>query len=346
MYFIVYGPVYHFFICKKKTKFTVVLCHKLYRACLSCCPSPQRDSFNIPKPADWDDDTIYNSLDIDRLVAQSQNKVDEADSSGKHTVGFAGDNGSEKCDNCHRGKKVDANFITGSPELFGMDSSSMSSQVTCSNYDNDEMWQSQSDKNTPKHSVFVPVATSTQYDQRTSHDGLHKEGSNQQTNHSHITQASYSENWFHDIDVATRRTVPFPENAQSRTDGGNENSLINSKSSASERNERQIEPRTLVTSNGLNLSLGSRLKEKLHKNARESTPVAQRSSKDTRRNRVNDALKEVVQIQAAQEADKDIGPFYGLPSKVEELLLLHRGISKLYGKQDKLFLSVSMTVKH
>ncbi|PIK58639.1 putative helicase POLQ-like [Apostichopus japonicus] len=78
-------------------------------------------------------------------------------------------------------------------------------------------------------------------------------------------------------------------------------------------------------------STKEKAKRKLHKNARESTPIGQRSSSVNRRVRVDDALKEMINLDTDDKGDKDIGPFYGLPSKVQELLTLHRALQHYMG---------------
>ena len=44
---------------------------------------------------------------------------------------------------------------------------------------------------------------------------------------------------------------------------------------------------------------------------------------------VEEAIKQAEAAKASGE--RDIGPFYGLPSKVKQLLVEQRGISELYG---------------
>ncbi|XP_067656722.1 helicase POLQ-like [Haliotis asinina] len=81
------------------------------------------------------------------------------------------------------------------------------------------------------------------------------------------------------------------------------------------------------------LSLKDRLKQKMKRNSMAPSGV----------NHTVDLLRETVLEQAQMEAlviqkqgtDVDIGPFYGLPSKVQKLLEAHRGITKFYDWQDE-----------
>ncbi|XP_071090102.1 helicase POLQ-like [Haliotis cracherodii] len=81
------------------------------------------------------------------------------------------------------------------------------------------------------------------------------------------------------------------------------------------------------------LSLKDRLKQKMKRNSMAPSGV----------NHAVDLLRETVLEQAQMEAlaiqkqgtDVDIGPFYGLPSKVQKLLETHRGIKKFYDWQEE-----------
>ncbi|XP_038066286.1 helicase POLQ-like [Patiria miniata] len=79
------------------------------------------------------------------------------------------------------------------------------------------------------------------------------------------------------------------------------------------------------------VSSASRLRQRLQNNARVATPQQTRHS-ELRQAKVQEALTEMLGESAAIK-DNDIGPFYGLPSKVAELLKTHRGIDKLYDWQ-------------
>ena len=75
----------------------------------------------------------------------------------------------------------------------------------------------------------------------------------------------------------------------------------------------------------------SRLRQRLQSNARVTTPQQNRSA-ELRQVKVEEALTEMLQEKSGVE-DNDIGPFYGLPSRVALMLKEHRGIDSLYGKE-------------
>nr|XP_054763892.1 helicase POLQ-like [Lytechinus pictus] len=76
----------------------------------------------------------------------------------------------------------------------------------------------------------------------------------------------------------------------------------------------------------------SRLKERLHGNAKVTTPTMLHHL--LREAAVEEAMLGLADVQSAVK-DKDIGPFYGLPRRVQELLEKQRGISQLYEWQDE-----------
>ncbi|XP_022092719.1 helicase POLQ-like isoform X2 [Acanthaster planci] len=75
----------------------------------------------------------------------------------------------------------------------------------------------------------------------------------------------------------------------------------------------------------------TRLRQRLQNNARVVTPQQMRHT-ELRQAKVQEALTEMLE-ESNGIKDNDIGPFYGLPSKVAELLKSQRGINKLYDWQ-------------
>ncbi|XP_041473408.1 helicase POLQ-like [Lytechinus variegatus] len=78
----------------------------------------------------------------------------------------------------------------------------------------------------------------------------------------------------------------------------------------------------------------SRLKQRLHGNAKVTTPPPTMLHQLLREAAVEEAMLGLADVQSAVK-DKDIGPFYGLPRRVQELLEKQRGISQLYEWQDE-----------
>ncbi|KAL8560360.1 hypothetical protein ACOMHN_006091 [Nucella lapillus] len=80
--------------------------------------------------------------------------------------------------------------------------------------------------------------------------------------------------------------------------------------------------------------LKDRLKNRLLHNASKVTPSADTNSlEELRKEGIAKAMSEASQIRREGMVD-GIGPFYGLPSKVQELLTANRKITKLYDWQD------------
>lgn len=78
-------------------------------------------------------------------------------------------------------------------------------------------------------------------------------------------------------------------------------------------------------------SLRDRLKRKLLQNVGARSPVSPAQTvEEGRQSRIKEVEREAAILQDEGSAD-DIGPFYGLPSKVQELLQKQRGITSLYG---------------
>eukprot|EP00105_Crassostrea_gigas_P009892 XP_011424998.1 PREDICTED: helicase POLQ-like [Crassostrea gigas] len=82
-------------------------------------------------------------------------------------------------------------------------------------------------------------------------------------------------------------------------------------------------------------SLRDRLKRKLLQNVGARSPVSPAQTvEEGRQSRIKEVEREAAILQDEGSAD-DIGPFYGLPSKVQELLQKQRGITSLYEWQDR-----------
>ncbi|KAK7473467.1 hypothetical protein BaRGS_00035296 [Batillaria attramentaria] len=81
------------------------------------------------------------------------------------------------------------------------------------------------------------------------------------------------------------------------------------------------------------VSLKDKLKHRLLQNASRGTPT-RNPVEELHKDSVSKAQLEASQIRR-EWSSEDVGPFYGLPTKVQELLAVNRKISKLYDWQDE-----------
>lgn len=79
-------------------------------------------------------------------------------------------------------------------------------------------------------------------------------------------------------------------------------------------------------------SLKDRIKQRLQSNALVRTPEGPGSLVQHKQEAQLQKVQQEVERLKTEGTSSDIGPFYGLPSKVQQLLHTSRGISKLYGE--------------
>ncbi|XP_070579782.1 helicase POLQ-like [Ptychodera flava] len=79
------------------------------------------------------------------------------------------------------------------------------------------------------------------------------------------------------------------------------------------------------------MTMRDRIKQRLHSNAKTSTPQ-QNKVQELKQVEIREAISVAKEMERST-SDKDIGPFYGLPSKVKELLNTLRGIDQMYDWQ-------------
>lgn len=78
-------------------------------------------------------------------------------------------------------------------------------------------------------------------------------------------------------------------------------------------------------------TLRDKIKQRLQSNALVKTPQGPGSVIQQHQEEQLQKIQEEVERLKTEGISSDIGPFYGLPSKVQQLLHNHRGITKLYG---------------
>ncbi|XP_071169800.1 helicase POLQ-like isoform X2 [Mytilus edulis] len=99
-------------------------------------------------------------------------------------------------------------------------------------------------------------------------------------------------------------------------------------------NKEHVKTEKMVPVTPVN-TLRDRIKQRLHNNAGVKTPQGPGSVIQQQQEKQLQKVQEEMERLKTKGSTSDIGPFYGLPSKVQQLLQAHRGISKLYDWQDE-----------
>ncbi|OPL21187.1 helicase polq-like, partial [Mytilus galloprovincialis] len=110
-------------------------------------------------------------------------------------------------------------------------------------------------------------------------------------------------------------------------EGHNEKSEVKLKL---DKNKEHVKTEKMVPVTPVN-TLRDRIKQRLHNNAGVKTPQGPGSVIQQQQEEQLQKVQEEMERLKTKGSTSDIGPFYGLPSKVQQLLQAQRGISKLYG---------------
>lgn len=97
--------------------------------------------------------------------------------------------------------------------------------------------------------------------------------------------------------------------------------------------EKQTTALTTETTASSSSLLKNRIRQRLFQNAKEKSPISLVSNLQQEKLALAKECIETFQKEKeAGHTNFELGPFYGLPSKVKHLFESQRGIKKLYGK--------------
>ena len=311
---------------------------------------PAREDHH-PDPAEscdlWDgDDTFYAQIDLSRLVAESQGNADNNHEPGKHVA----ESGS-KC------PKSD-----GKTSVLSTETISSHQQFTdgdaCAKYGNRGLENAVNvgegmyvKSSIAQNAVDVQFGVESLQPVQSNTDSGDNIGAQiEQCGEDKVPKTPHQEKWFSKISegsgnvqnlVVTKNVgsndVASDAHIQSNNEEGvsNSNNPLHSVSkegvSSMPKTPNMTTPVRQILDQG-STSAGSLLKRRLQSNQKAvTTPTSSHAHQLQRAAAVHEALAEMANLGSAS-SEKDIGPFYGLPRKVQELLAKHRGITQLYGK--------------
>ncbi|XP_030839927.1 helicase POLQ-like [Strongylocentrotus purpuratus] len=280
------------------------------------------DEKRIEKPAEnnddlWDDDdTFYAQLDLSLLVAQSQKQQQQQTGHGGNsddihktsTENCSESSTSKSRNNVNTDARTSGNDFTASEDR----ASHVSRTKECGNAIKES---SSIDRAKPtlqrmEKSSITSVCVNTKYNHFMSDEHVSRTKQDDQTIGKETPR---QEKWFSHL---TKDASEHPHVRQETVTRGH---------NAADDNRT---PK--VTGSRAH----SRLKERLHGNTKVMTTPTSTRLQLLRKAAVEEAMIGLADVESAVK-DRDIGPFYGLPRKVQELLDKHRGISQLYEWQDE-----------
>ncbi|XP_072021525.1 helicase POLQ-like [Amphiura filiformis] len=301
---------------------------------------------------DWDgEDSLFEKIDLSRIVAESQklgkrdglqNDVaqtagsrggcqqanDEPDNVGIH---LRGETGSVSISNLN--KNVDVEFDVNNRNSNPLNKCSVSeTTVAIGNSGKSSSGHRGETRNDNVQSVSgAQSSTSVTPAQEKwfSHIGQYEDNSSMHAGTSERTPKQLASN----TNLNARNTEAMAPSTSRSTVSNTGNSTMqrtapHAKSLTPNHSSKGVSRQPCETPQ---TSIANRLKQRLHNNAKVVTPVQNRAAQ-LRKASIDVAMSEAMEVQN-RVMDKDVGPFYGLPSKVQELLKGHRGIDQLYDWQ-------------
>ena len=320
---------------------------------------------------DWDgEDSLFEKLDLSKIVAESQGdrKQDEHQKNDNNIVQVneAGDSGAIQLNNI---QNVEMEF--DSMDTWNTVNNKCSVTKTTVTIESNNA-ESKGDSNAQSALAIPSTSVTPSQEKWFSHIGVHsgqvQQGTVASKSNPHRTptqdpsssgqdilplrahlQRTPCQNNLNpkvDVDARTRddiKTPPITSRSKSNLNANtamqtNAQGLATSKPSPSNIN---ITPDRKHPCETPQSTIANRLKQRLQKNAKVVTPVQNRAAQ-LRKASIDVAMSKAMEVQD-RVTDKDVGPFYGLPSKVQELLKVHRGIEQLYGECSSKEISIEPT---
>lgn len=277
----------------------------------------------IEEPAEniddlWDDDTFYAQLDISLIVAQSQKQQQQQAGHGTNSDEVH-KTGTENCSEFSTSKSrnnVKTDVRTSGNDFTASDDRAfhVSRRKECGNAikESSSIDRAKPTLQRSEKSSITSVCVNTKYNHFMSDEHVSRTKQDDQTVGK---ETPCQEKWFSHL---TKDASEHPHVRQETVTIGH---------NATDDNH---------TPKVAGSRAHSRLKERLHGNTKVMTTPTSTRLQLLRKAAVEEAMIGLADVESAVK-DRDIGPFYGLPRKVQELLEKHRGISQLYGMSSNSF---------